>query len=353
MMALRRGLSSRWRGLLGRWSQDIAIDLGTANTLVYVRGRGIVVREPSVVARDKVSGAVLAIGEEAKAMLGRTPPGIDAIRPLKDGVIADFDVAEEMLRYFIHRVHRRRAFVHPTVAIGIPSGVTEVERRAVRDATLRAGAREALLIEEPMAAAIGAGLPVSSPTGSMVVDIGGGTSEVAVIALNGVVAGRSVRVAGDEIDEAIVSYMHYEFDLAIGIRMAEHIKLAIGSAYPMDEEERVTIARGRDLVSGLPRSVEVSEAQIREGIVEPLRGIVEAIKATLEETPAELSADVMERGIVLTGGGALLRGIDRMLKEEMQMPVRAAEDPMSCVVIGAGRALEQMDKFAEAFEPVG
>lgn len=341
----------RWRALRSKWTRDIAVDLGTATTLVHVRGRGIVVREPSVVALDRVTGQVLAVGEPAKEMLGRTPPNIEAIRPLKDGVIADFDVAEQMLRYFIHRVHQRRTFAQPAVVIGIPSGVTEVERRAVRDATLRAGAREALLIAEPMAAAIGAGLPVSSARGSMVVDIGGGTSEVAVIALNGVVAGRSVRVAGDEVDEAIVNYMHYEFDLAIGIRTAERIKLAIGSAYPLDEEERATIARGRDLVSGLPKSVEVSESQIREGIVQPLRGIVEAIRATLEETPAELSADVMDQGIVLTGGGALLRGLDRMIAEEVQMPVRAAEDPISCVVIGAGRALEQIEQLADAFEP--
>jgi rod shape-determining protein MreB len=337
-----------WRRL---WPGDsaIAIDLGTANTLIHVRGKGVVLREPSVVAVDQARGTVLAVGLEAKRMLGRTPPNIVAIRPLKDGVIADFDVAETMLRHFVHRVHRRRAFAHPTVVIGIPSGVTEVERRAVKDATMRAGAREVLLIEEPMAAAIGAGLPVWEPTASMVVDIGGGTSEVAVIALNGVVTGRSTRVAGDEIDEAIIAYMHHEFSLAIGTATAEAIKIEIGSAYPMDGNTRSAIARGRDLLSGLPKAVEVGAAQVREAISEPVSGIVEAIRLTLEDTPPELSGDIMERGIVLTGGGALLRGIDRLLEKDTKMPVRLVEDPLTCVVLGAGRALEEADQFAEAF----
>jgi len=338
-----------WRLLWSRYSREIGIDLGTANTLVHVRGKGVVLNEPSVVAVDRTNGAVLAVGAQAKSMLGRTPANIEAVRPLKDGVIADFEIAEAMLRYFIQRVHHRRTLVHPTVVIGIPSGITEVERRAVRDAILRAGAGEVLLIAEPMAAAIGAGLPVSEPTGSMVVDIGGGTTEVAVISLNGVVAGASERVAGDEIDEAIVSYLHHEFNLAIGLPTAEQLKLDIGCAYPLDGDERVAIARGRDLLTGLPKSVEVTSPQVREAIAVPVNGIADAIRSTLEQTPAELAADIIERGIVLTGGGALLRGIDRLLEEEIHMPVRVAEDPLSCVVIGAGRALENVDKYAEAF----
>jgi rod shape-determining protein MreB len=338
-----------WRRLWHRYSRDIGMDLGTANTLVHVRGKGIVLNEPSVVLIDQTDGQVLAVGAEAKQMLGRTPPNIEAVRPLKDGVIADFEIAEAMLRYFVHRVHRRRALVHPKIVIGVPSGVTDVERRAVRDAVLRAGAEDAFVIEEPMAAAIGAGLPVWEPRGSMAVDIGGGTSEVAVIALNGVVAGRSVRVAGDEIDEAIVTYMHHEFNLAIGTPTAEYVKIEIGSAYPLDGDDLVTVARGRDLLTGLPRSVEVSSAHVREAIADPIQGIVDAIIATLEETPAELSADILDRGIVLTGGGALLRGMDQLLAERTEMPVRLAEDPLTCVVIGAGLALEDAGRFAGAF----
>lgn len=338
-----------WRFLWSKYSREIGIDLGTANTLVHVRGKGIVLNEPSVVAVDQTNGAILAVGAEAKSMLGRTPANIEAIRPLKDGVIADFEIAETMLRYFIQRVHRRRTLVHPAVVIGIPSGVTEVERRAVRDAVLRVGAREVYLIEEPMAAAIGAGLPVSEPAGSMVVDIGGGTTEVAAISLNGVVAGRSERVAGDEIDDAIVSYVHHEFNLAIGVVTAEQLKLDIGCAYPLDGDERIAVARGRDLLTGLPKAVEVSSPQVRDAIAVPVNGIGDAIRMTLEQTPAELQADIIESGLVLTGGGALLRGIDRLLAEEIQMPVRVAEDPLSCVVIGAGRALENVEKFAGAF----
>ncbi|UCC69050.1 MAG: rod shape-determining protein [Armatimonadota bacterium] len=338
-----------WRQLWSRRSREIGIDLGTANTLVHVRGKGVVLNEPSVVVVDQSNGAILAVGSEAKAMLGRTPANVQAVRPLKDGVIADFDIAEAMLRYFMQRVHRRRTLVHPIVVIGIPSGVTEVECRAVRDAILRAGAREVFLIEEPMAAAIGAGLPVAEPTGSMVVDIGGGTTEVAVISLNGVVAGRSERVGGDEIDEAIVSYLHHEFNLAIGLPTAEQLKLDIGCAYPMDGNHRIAVARGRDLLTGLPKSVEVTSPQVREAIAVPVNGIEEAIRVTLEQTPAELAADIIERGIVLTGGGALLRGIDRLLAEQTQIPVQVAEDPLTCVVIGAGRALEEADKFADAF----
>lgn len=338
-----------WRRVWSRYSQDMAIDLGTANTLIHVRNRGIVLREPSVVAIDRNSGSALAVGTEAKKMLGRTPPHIVAVRPLKDGVIADFDLTETMLRHFIQRVHRRRSLVHPAVAIGIPSGVTEVERRAVRDAVLRVGAREVFLIEEPMAAAIGAGLPVWEPTGTMVVDIGGGTSEVAVIALNGVVAGRSTRIAGDEIDEAIISYMHHEFSLAIGPATAEKIKFDIGSAYPIDGDERITIGRGRDELSGLPKEAEVTEPQIREAIAEPVRHIADIIRDTLDETPPELSADIMRSGIFLTGGGALLRGIDRLLAEQTEMPVRLVEDPLTCVVLGASRALAELDRYGEAF----
>ncbi len=342
---------SIWRRICSCCSRDIAVDLGTANTLVHVRGKGIVLNEPSVVVVDQTTGQVLAVGAEAKRMLGRTPTNIEAIRPLKDGVIADFEISEAMLRYFIYRVHRRRTLVHPKVVIGIPSGVTDVERRAVRDASLRAGAREAFIIEEPMAAAIGAGLPVWEPRGSMIVDIGGGTSEVAVISLNGVVTGRSIRVGGDEVDEAIVTYMHHEFNLAIGVPTAERIKIAVGSAYPMNEDTWVTVARGRDLLTGLPKSVEITAPHVREAISVPVQGIIEAIKLTLERTPPELSADIMDRGIMLTGGGALLRGIDRLLEEDTEMPVRVAEDPLACVAIGAGRALENPERFAECFAP--
>ena len=338
-----------WRSLWAKSSREIAIDLGTANTLAHVRGKGVVLNEPSVVAVDRTTGAVIAVGAEAKSMLGRTPEHIEAIRPLKDGVIADFEIAEAMLRHFLHRVYQRRALIHPTVAMGVPSGVTEVERRAVRETTLRAGARDALLIEEPMAAAIGAGLPVSSAKGSMVVDIGGGTTEVAVIALNGMVAERSERIAGDEMDEAIVEYLHHEVNLAIGLPSAEQLKLDIGCAYPLDGNSRMAVARGRDLLTGLPKSVEVSSPQIQEAISQPVNGIADAIRATLEGIPAELAADIIESGIVLTGGGALLRGIDRLLAESIDMPVRVAEDPLSCVVIGAGRALAELDKYADAF----
>jgi rod shape-determining protein MreB len=339
-----------WRYLWSKYGRDMGIDLGTANTLVHVRGRGILVNEPSVVAVDRTTGEVLAVGEPAKRMLGRTPANIDAVRPLKDGVIADFDISEAMLRYFIHRVHRRRTLVHPRVVIGIPSGVTEVERRAVRDATMRAGAGEAHLIDEPMAAAIGAGLPVWEPRGNMVVDIGGGTSEVAVISLNGVAAGKSIRVAGDEIDEAIVTFMHHQHSLAIGISTAERVKIEVASAYPFEgEENRVTVASGRDLVTGLPRSIEVNAAEIREAVSEPLAGIIDAIMQTIEVTPTQLIPDVMDRGIMLTGGGALLRGLDRLVAEQTGMPVHVAEAPLACVVIGAGLAIEDPDRFDGVF----
>lgn len=328
--------------IFGRFSRAIGIDLGTANTLVHVRGRGILLREPSVIAIEIETRKVLAVGEEAKRMLGRTPGNVVAIRPLKDGVIADFDHTEQMLRGFIRKVHRRNSFVHPEVVVGIPSGVTEVERRAVIDAAKKAGAKDAYLIEEPMAAAIGAGLPVSEPTGSMIVDIGGGTTEVAIISLGGVVTSKSVRIAGDEIDEAIIAYVRKVYNLLIGDRTAEEVKLQIGSAYPLEEELTMQV-RGRDLVTGLPRSAQVTSKEIREAINDPVYAIVESVKLTLEATPPELASDVMDRGIVLAGGGALLRGLDSLLSAETQMPVHIAPDPLSAVVIGTGKALEESE----------
>jgi rod shape-determining protein MreB len=328
-------------GFLSRFSRDMGIDLGTANTLVYVRHEGIVLREPSVVAK-RSDGAILAVGDEAKRMIGRTPSDIRATRPLRDGVIADFDTTAAMLSYFIRKGMRGRSLLKPRVIVGIPSGVTEVEKRAVIDATLQAGAREAYLIEEPMAAAIGAGLPVSEPVGSMVVDIGGGTTEVAVISLGGIVTSKSIRIGGDEMDEAIIQYARKAYNLLIGERTAEEIKIAIGSAYPLREEQAVDV-RGRDLVSGLPRTVRMTSAEIREALREPVMAIVDAVKQTLERTPPELSADIVERGIVLAGGGALLRGLDRLLAEETGMPVTLTDDPLSAVVLGAGRALEEIE----------
>lgn len=328
-------------GFLSRFSRDMGIDLGTANTLVYVRHEGIVLREPSVVAK-RSDGAVLAVGDEAKRMIGRTPSDIRALRPLRDGVIADFDTTAAMLSYFIRKGMRGRSLFKPRVVVGIPSGVTEVEKRAVIDATLQAGAREAYLIEEPMAAAIGAGLPISEPVGSMVVDIGGGTTEVAVISLGGIVSSKSIRIGGDEMDEAIIQYARKAYSLLIGERTAEEIKIAVGSAYPMREEQAVEV-RGRDLVSGLPRTVRMTSAEIREALREPVVAIVEAVKQTLERTPPELSADIVERGIVLAGGGALLRGLDRLLAEETGMPVTLTDDPLSAVVLGTGRALEEIE----------
>jgi rod shape-determining protein MreB len=319
--------------LLGKFSRNMGIDLGTANTLVHVRGKGILIREPSVVALDINTHRVLEVGEEAKRMLGRTPGHIVAIRPLKDGVIADFDQTEKMLRYFIEKVSRRRAWSAPQVVVGIPSGVTEVERRAVLDATKKAGARDAFLIEEPMAAAIGAGLPVAEPTGSMIVDIGGGTTEVAVISLAGIVTSRSIRIAGDEIDEAISSYIRRAYNLFIGDRTAEEIKIQIGSAYPLEQEKTMTV-RGRNLISGLPRSTSITSQEIREAIAEPVNAIVEAVKVALESAPPELAADIMDQGIYLAGGGALLRGLDLTIAAETSMPVHIAPDPLSCVALG-------------------
>ncbi len=326
-------------------SRDLAIDLGTANTLIYVRGEGIVSNEPSVVAvqQDARGGRkVLAVGKEAKEMLGRTPGNIVAIRPMKDGVIADFEVTAAMLRHFIQTAHNRRSFVKPRIIIGIPSGITEVEKRAVREAAESAGAREVYLIEQPMAAAIGAGLPITEPSGNMIVDIGGGTTEVAVISLGGIVTAQSVRVAGDELDDAILQYVKKEYSLAIGDRTAEEIKIQMGSAWPLEEELTADI-RGRDLVSGLPRTIQLTTEHVREALAEPVSAIIDAVKTTLDKTPPELAADIMEDGIMLTGGGALLGGLDERLAHETGMPIRVAHEPLYSVVIGSGRALENID----------
>ncbi len=332
-------LLSSLTGLVGR---DMAVDLGTANTLVYVRGEGIVLDEPSVVAINVTDGRPLAVGHEAKRMIGRTPSNIQAIRPLKDGVIADFDVCEKMLRYFIQRVHRSR-FAKPRMVICVPSGITGVEQRAVQEAAEFAGARKpAYIIEEPMAAAIGAGLPVQEPTGNMIVDIGGGTTEVAVISLGGVVASQSVRVGGDELDESIVQYVKKEYSLALGERTAEEIKVQLGSAWPLQEELYAEI-RGRDLVSGLPKTIVVNTAEIREAVEEPVSAIVDAVKVTLDKTPPELAADIMEQGIVLAGGGALLNGLTQRLESETGMPIKVAADPLYAVALGSGQSLEEFE----------
>lgn len=326
-------------------SRDLAIDLGTANTLIYMRGEGIVSNEPSVVAvqQDARGGKkVLAVGKEAKEMLGRTPGNIVAIRPMKDGVIADFEITAAMLRYFIQTAHNRRALVRPRIVIGIPSGITEVERRAVREAAENARAREVYLIEQPMAAAIGAGLPITEPSGNMIVDIGGGTSDVAVISLAGIVYSRSVRVGGDKMDEAIIQHIKRKYNLLIGERTAELIKMGIGTAYPTDEILTMDI-KGRDLVAGVPRTLTISSDEIRDALSEPVNAIVDAVKVTLERTPPELAGDIADRGIVLAGGGALLRNLDVLLREETGLPVFLAEDPLSSVVIGAGKALEELD----------
>jgi rod shape-determining protein MreB and related proteins len=337
------GLRTYFNGFGGR---DMAVDLGTANTLVYVRGRGIVLSEPSVVAIDERSGEVHAVGVEAKRMLGRTPGTISAIRPLKDGVIADFDVTEQMLKHFIQKVHQHR-FAHPRVVVCVPSGVTGVEKRAVEEATLNAGAREAHLIEEPMAAAIGAGLPVSEPTGNMIVDVGGGTTEVAVISLGGIVVSQSLRVGGDEMDEAIISHVKKEYKLLIGQQTAEEIKLEIGSAFDLREEFHAEV-RGRDMLTGLPKTVVLSSDEVRHALEEPVSQIIDAIRSTLDKTPPELAADIMDRGIVLAGGGALLAGLDERLRYETQMPSHLAESPLTCVAVGSGRSLEVLETMSRA-----
>ncbi|XHR27041.1 MAG: rod shape-determining protein [Chthoniobacteraceae bacterium] len=330
-------------GLFGLFSNDIGIDLGTANTLVYVRDHGIVLREPSVVAVQAGTNKVLAVGDEAKRMLGRTPANIVAVRPLKDGVIADFEVTEAMLRHFIRKAHGRRMLFrpHPRVVIAVPSGITEVEKRAVKESAQRAGAREVHLIEEPMAAAIGCGLPVQEAAGNMIVDIGGGTTEVALISLAGIVFSRSVRVAGDELDEAIMQYMKRAYNLMIGERTAEEIKIKIGSAYPIEKETTMEV-KGRDLVAGLPKTLTITSQEVREALLEPVSTIVESVRVTLERCPPELSADLVDRGIVLAGGGALLRGLDKLLSEETGLPVHVAEDPLSAVAEGTGRALQEI-----------
>lgn len=332
---------------MGVWVKDIGIDLGTANTLIKIAGEdGIILREPSVVAVNKKIKHVLAVGNEAKDMIGRTPGAIIAISPVKNGVIADFEVTQAMLKYFIKKACKDGFFGKPRVVICVPSGVTEVEERAVKEAALQAGAREAFLLEEPMAAAIGAGLPIEDASGSMIVDIGGGTSEVAVISLGGIVVSKSVRVAGEKIDDSIISYIKKEHNLMVGERTAEEIKLAIGSAFPTEEEEKMEI-RGRDLVTGLPQNIEINSSEILEAMSEPMATIVDAIKYTLEKTPPELAADIMNRGIYLAGGGALIRGLDKLITKETGMPVRIADHPLDCVVNGAGNVVENLDVLKE------
>ncbi|MGI6547104.1 MAG: rod shape-determining protein [Bacillota bacterium] len=325
------------------FSRDMGIDLGTANTLVHVKGRGIVLQEPSVVAIQADTKAILSVGNAAKRMIGRTPGHIVAVRPMKDGVIADFDVTQTMLRYFIRKAQQKYSIFKPRLVICVPSGVTEVEKRAVIDAALQAGAREAYLMEEPMAAAIGSGMPVHEPTGNMIVDIGGGTTEVAIISFGGIVASRCIRVAGDEMDEAIVNYIKRTYNLLIGERTAEEIKITIGSAYPVAADGEGMEVRGRDLVTGLPRTLFVASEEIRQALAEPVASILEAIKVTLERTPPELASDIMDRGIVLTGGGSLLQGLDKLVIEETGMPVHISEDPLLSVVRGAGKALEEIE----------
>ncbi|SYZ74295.1 cell wall structural complex MreBCD, actin-like component MreB [Candidatus Zixiibacteriota bacterium] len=327
-------------------SSDVGIDLGTANTLVFVRGQGIVLNEPSVVAIERATGKVLAVGSAAKEMLGRTPGEIAAIRPLKDGVIADFEMSERLLSDFIRRVVKHRYLMKPRIVISVPSGITEVEKRAVRDSAENAGAREVFLLQEPMAAAIGVGLPVDQPSGIMVIDIGGGTSEIAVIALNGIVNNISVRIAGDEMNDAIVMYLKKNYNLLIGELTAEEIKIKIGSAFPMEKELSMEI-KGRDLVAGVPKNLRLSSVQVREALVEPIERIVEAVRQSLERTPPELASDILDRGIILTGGGALLRCLDKRLRQETNLPVNVAEDPLTCVVRGTGKVLENMPQYAK------
>jgi rod shape-determining protein MreB len=328
--------------LVGFFSSDLAVDLGTANTVVFVRGKGIVLREPSVVAIHNDTKEVLAVGSEAKQMLGRTPGNIVAIRPMRDGVIANFEVTEAMIKYFIRKVHNRKTLVRPRVVIGVPSGITQVEKRAVRDSAESAGAREVYLMEEPMAAAIGVGLPISSPTGNMIVDIGGGTTEVAVISLSGIVYSRSVRVAGDEMDEAIINYIKRKYNLLIGERTAEEVKIKIGSAYPLEERQEIEV-KGRDLVAGIPKTLIISDEEIREALAESVATIVETVKICLERTPPELAADIVDKGIVMAGGSSLLKGLDLILREETGLPIIIAEDPLSAVALGTGKALDELE----------
>ena len=334
---LKRGFNN----VSGMFSNDMGIDLGTASTLVYVKGQGIVLCEPSVVAIQKGTNHVLAVGEEAKRMLGRTPGSIVAIRPMKDGVIADFEITEAMLRYFINKVHNRKVLVRPRMVIAIPSGITEVEKRAVKDSAERAGAREVYLVEEPIAAAIGVGLPIQEPAGNMIIDIGGGTTEMAVVSLSDIVYSKSIRIGGDEMDDAIIQHLRKTYNLMIGERTAEEIKIKIGSAYPLEEETTMEV-RGRDLVAGLPKTVTISSEEVREALAEPIAAIVEAVRITLERTPPELSADLIERGMVLAGGGGLLRGLDKLLSEQTGLPVHIAEDPITAVALGTGMVLSEI-----------
>jgi len=330
-----------YNGVLGMFSNDMGIDLGTANTLVYVKGQGIVLCEPSVVAIQRGQGGVLSVGEEAKRMLGRTPGSILAIRPMKDGVIADFEITEAMLRYFIKKVHSHRVLVRPRMVVAVPSGITEVEKRAVRDSALHAGAREVHLVPEPVAAAIGVGLPIQDPAGNMIVDIGGGTTEMAVISLSDIVFSKSIRVGGDEMDDAIIQHMKKTYNLMIGERTAEEIKVKMGSAYPLEQEVTMEV-RGRDLVAGLPKTVSIASEEIREALAEPVAQIIEAVRLTLERTPPELSSDLIERGVVLAGGGCLLKGIERLLSEETGLPFHLADDPITAVALGTGKYLGDM-----------
>ena len=334
--------------ILGMFSNDLAIDLGTANTLIYVKGKGIVSNEPSVVAvkKDSRGRKVLAVGKEAKLMLGKTPGNITAIRPMKDGVIADFEVTEEMLKYFIRNVHKRRFGLRPRIIICIPSGITQVEQRAVRESALSAGAHEVYLVEEPMAAAIGAGLPITEPSGNMVVNIGGGTAEIAVISLAGIVQAMSVRVAGDKMDEAIVQYIKRRHNLYIGVESAETIKISLGLSLP-DEEKRVIEIKGRNLVTGIPTTMEIDSTELKEALTEPLAAIIEAVKSVLERTPPGLAADLVDKGIIMTGGGALLKNLDVILREEIKLPVTVADDPLTCVVRGAGKILDEIKLLRE------
>lgn len=330
--------------ILGLFSNDMGIDLGTANTLVYVKGEGVVLCEPSVVAIEKDTNRVVAVGDDAKKMLGRTPGNIIAIRPMKDGVISDFEVTEAMLKYFIKKVHKRRVLVRPAMVIAIPSGITEVEKRAVRDSAERAGARSVELIEEPKAAAVGVGLPVDEPAGNMIIDVGGGTTEFAVISLGGLVYSKSIRVAGDELDSCIIEYLRKTYNLMIGARTSEEIKIRIGSAYPLEEELSMDV-RGRDLISGLPKTITITSVEVREALNEPVQSIVEAAKITLENTPPELASDLIDRGIVMAGGGSLLRGIDKRIAEETGLPVHIAEDPLTAVVLGTGHVLNMPSRL--------
>jgi len=330
--------------LFGLFSNDMGIDLGTATVLVHVKDQGIILSEPSVVALEKESGEVVAIGLEAKRMLGKTPSNIVAVRPLRNGVIANFEVAEKMIRYFIKKVHNRRSLLHPRIVVGVPSGITEVERRAVRESSIQAGAREVYLIDEPLAAAIGSGLPIQEAQGSMIVDIGGGTTEVAVLSLGGMVLSRSLDVAGDEMDEAIIQFFRRKYNLSIGENTAEEVKIKVGSVFPLKEELSLEV-KGRDQLSGLPKTITISSEEIRQALIEPMKSIIEMVKSALEETPAELSADLVDKGIMLAGGGALMRGLPELLSQETELPVSIAESPVTCVARGTGKYLEELDNL--------